>query len=196
MGNFDKLYNLAKKYGNDPSEEAAIENTTEAVVIDWVNNISIEMQKILMKKSKSRRNRLAQSLNTQVLQGSNSKMIKVGIVTTEEYYDYVDKGVQKAQKGRGGAPNPSKNKAPSSPYKFKNVGTSDAMIESIKGWTAFAAAKADDAKRIAYFVKRGGLKPKYYISGAINPKAKAELSDKLTITLGRVVKTQLINFNK
>jgi hypothetical protein len=196
MAKFNELYNLAKKYGTEANEEAAIENTTEGVVLNWVNNISIEMQKILMKKSKSRRNKLAQSLNPQVLQGSNSKVIKVGIVTDQDYYDYVDKGVQKSPKGRGGAPNPTRNKAPASKYKFKNVGTSDGMVESIKGWTAFAGEKADDAKKIAYFVKRGGLKPKYFISGAITSKAKSELSESLSNTLGRVVKTQLINYSK
>jgi predicted transcriptional regulator len=70
------------------------------------------------------------------------------------------------------------------------------MVDSIKGWTAFAGAKAEDAKRIAYFVKRGGISPKNFIKGAVTPKALSELSQGMTVALGEVVKTQLVNYNK
>jgi len=195
MARFSDAAKIATQFGTKDAGKA-IKGSTEEVVLNWVNNISIEMQKILMKTSTSRRNRLAQSLFPQVLQGSKPQSIKVGIVTTENYYDYVDKGVQKSPKGRGGSENQSKNKAPRSPYKFKNVGASEAMIESIKSWTADANASADDAERIAYFVKRKGLTPKNYIKGSITKQSKAQLSEDLSSTLGRVIKVQLVNFNK
>ena len=196
MAKFTDLYNIAKKFGNEPSAEAAVENTVEAVALEWMNGISKDMQRILQTSSTSRRNKLAQSLIPSILPGSSANNVKVAITTTEDYFEYVDQGVQKSPKLRGGKPNPTANKAPRSKFKFKNVGTSQKMIDSIKGWTAFAGAKAEDAKRIAYFVKRGGIKPKNFIKGAVTPKALSELSQGMTVALGQVVKTQLINYNK
>ena len=195
MARFSEAANLATKFGTKDAEEA-VEGTVEAVTLEWMNGISKSMQTILQKNSKSRRNKLAQSLFPTILQGSTPTNIKVGITTTESYYDFVDKGVQKSPKLRGGKPNPTTNKAPKSIYKFKNVGTSKAMVDSIKGWTSFAGAKSEDAKRIAYFVKRGGIAPKNYIKGAITPKSLQELNSNLTIALGEVVKVQLVNYNK
>lgn len=196
MAKFTDLYNIAKKFGNEPSAEAAVENTVEAVALEWMNGISKDMQKILQTSSKSRRNKLAQSLIPSILPGSSATNVKVAITTTEGYFEYVDKGVQKSPKLRGGKANPFKNKAPRSPFKFKNAGTSQAMIDSIKEWTSFAGAKADDAKRIAYFVKRGGISPKNFIKGAVTQKALSELSKGMTVALGEVVKTQLVNYSK
>jgi hypothetical protein len=196
MAKFTDLYNIAKKFGNEPSAEAAVENTVEAVALEWMNGISKDMQRILQTSSKSRSNKLAQSLIPSILPGSSATNVKVAITTDQTYFEYVDKGVQKSPKLRGGKPNPFKNKAPRSPFKFKNVGTSKAMVDSIKGWTAFAGAKAEDAKRIAYFVKRGGISPKNFIKGAVTPKALSELSQGMTVALGEVVKTQLVNYNK
>ena len=195
MARFSEAANLATKFGTKDAGEA-VEGTVEAVTLDWMNGVSKSMQTILQKNSKSRRNKLAQSLFPTILQGSTPTNIKVGITTTESYYDFVDKGVQKSPKLRGGKPNPTTNKAPKSIYKFKNVGTSQKMVDSIKSWTSFAGAKSEDAKRIAYFVKRGGISPKNYIKGAITPKSLQELNSNLTIALGEVVKVQLVNYNK
>ena len=195
MARFSEAANLATKFGTKDAGEA-VEGTVEAVTLEWMNGVSKSMQTILQKNSKSRRNKLAQSLFPTILQGSTPTNIKVGITTTESYYDFVDKGVQKSPKLRGGKPNPTTNKAPKSIYKFKNVGTSQKMVDSIKSWTSFAGAKSEDAKRIAYFVKRGGISPKNYIKGAITPKSLQELSNNLTIALGEVVKVQLVNFQK
>ena len=195
MARFSEAANLATKFGTKDAGEA-VEGTVEAVTLEWMNGVSKSMQTILQKNSKSRRNKLAQSLFPTILQGSTPTNIKVGITTTESYYDFVDKGVQKSPKLRGGKPNPTTNKAPNSIYKFKNVGTSKAMVDSIKGWTAFANANAADAKRIAYFVKRGGISPKNYIKGSVTRQSLQELNSNLTIALGEVVKVQLVNYNK
>ena len=195
MARFSEAANLATKFGTKDAGEA-VEGTVEAVTLEWMNGVSKSMQTILQKNSKSRRNKLAQSLFPTILQGSTPTNIKVGITTTESYYDFVDKGVQKSPKLRGGKPNPTTNKAPKSIYKFKNVGTSKAMVDSIKGWTAFANANAADAKRIAYFVKRGGISPKNYIKGSVTRQSLQELNSNLTIALGEVVKVQLVNYNK
>ena len=198
MARFSDAANIATQFGTKDAGEA-IEGTVEAVALNWMNGISKSMQTILQTKSRSRSNKLAQSLVPTILPGSNPTSIKVAITSKEDYFDFVDKGVQKSptlSKRGGGKPNPFKNKAPRSPYKFKNVGTSKAMVDSIKGWTSFAGAKADDAKRIAYFVKRGGISPKNFIKGAVTPKALSELSQGMTVALGEVVKTQLVNYSK
>jgi hypothetical protein len=195
MARFSEAANLATKFGTKEAGEA-VEGTVEAVTLDWMNGVSKSMQTILQKNSKSRRNKLAQSLFPTILQGSTPTNIKVGITTTESYYDFVDKGVQKSPKLRGGKPNPTTNKAPNSIYKFKNVGTSQKMVDSIKSWTSFAGAKSEDAKRIAYFVKRGGIAPKNYIKGSVTRQSLQELNSNLTIALGEVVKVQLVNYNK
>jgi hypothetical protein len=198
MARFSEAANLATKFGTKDAGEA-VEGTVEAVALNWMNGISKDMQRILQKNSKSRSNKLAQSLVPTILPNSNPTNIKVAITSKEDYFDFVDKGVQKSptlSKRGGGKPNPFKNKAPRSPYKFKNVGTSKAMVDSIKGWTSFAGAKSEDAKRIAYFVKRGGIKPKNFIKGAVTRQSLQELNSNLTIALGEVVKVQLVNYNK
>lgn len=198
MALFSDAANIAAKYGTKDAGEA-IEGTVQDVALNWMNGISKSMQKILQSSSKSRRNKLAQSLIPTILPDSTATKIKVAITSTEDYFDYVDKGVGKSptlSKRGGGKANPTKNKAPKSIYKFKNVGTSKKMIDSIKGWTAFANANAADAKRIAYFVKRGGLAPKNYIKGAVTRQSLQELNTNITIALGEIVKVQLVNFNK
>lgn len=198
MARFSEAANLATKFGTKDAGEA-VEGTVEAVTLEWMNGINKSMQTILQKNSKSRSNKLAQSLTPVILPDSTPTKIKVAITSSENYYDFVDKGVQKSptlSKRGGGKPNPTKNKAPNSIYKFKNVGTSKAMVDSIKGWTAFANANAADAKRIAYFVKRGGISPKNYIKGSVTRQSLQELNSNLTIALGEVVKVQLVNYNK
>jgi hypothetical protein len=198
MARFSEAGNIATQFGTKDAGEA-IEGTVEAVALNWMNGISKSMQTILQTKSRSRSNKLAQSLVPTILPGSNPTSIKVAITSNQDYFDFVDKGVQKSpilSKRGGGKPNPFKNKAPRSPYKFKNVGASKAMVDSIKGWTSFAGANASDAKRIAYFVKRGGIAPKNFIKGAVTNKALQELNSNMTIALGAVVKAQIVNFNK
>lgn len=198
MARFSEAANLATKFGTKDAGEA-VEGTVEAVTLEWMNGVSKSMQTILQKNSKSRSNKLAQSLIPSILPSSSATNVKVAITSDQTYFEYVDQGVQKSptlSKRGGGKPNPFKNKAPNSPFKFKNVGTSQAMVDSIKKWTSFAGAKSEDAKRIAYFVKRGGIAPKNYIKGAITPKSLQELNSNLTIALGEVVKVQLVNYNK
>lgn len=195
MARFSDAANLANKFGTKDAGEA-VEGTVEAVTLQWMNGISKSMQTILQKNSKSRSNKLAQSLIPSILPSSSATNVKVAITSDQTYFEFVDKGVQKSPKLRGGKPNPFKNKAPNSPFKFKNVGTSQAMVDSIKNWTSFAGAKSEDAKRIAYFVKRGGISPKNFIKGAVTPKAIAELSSNLSSALGEVVKVQLVNYSK
>jgi hypothetical protein len=185
MARFSDAAKIATQFGSSDNEEQAFENSAEAVVVNWVNQGVIEMQKTLQRNSTSRRNKLAQSFEI-VPQVSNDG-VNVKVTTTETYYDFVDKGVKKSPVLFGGKSNPTKNKAPRSPYSFKNVYTSKAMVNSFKQWASFAGAASKDARRIAYLTKRGGIKPKNYIQAAIGKVRVKELSEALTQTLGRVI---------
>jgi hypothetical protein len=191
MARFSDAAKIATQFGSSDNEEQAFENSAEAVVVNWVNQGVIEMQKTLQRNSTSRRNKLAQSFEI-VPQVSNDG-VNVKVTTTESYYDFVDKGVKKSPVLFKGKSNPTENKAPLSPYSFKNVYTSKAMVDSFKQWASFAGASSKDARRIAYLTKRGGIKPKNYIQAAIGEVRVKELLQALTQTLGRVIIGQVKN---
>jgi hypothetical protein len=167
----------------------------EKVVINWTNKSIEIMRKIIQTKSKVRGGAtLAQDLEPQVYQSNNS--FGARIVTSADYFDYVDKGVKGI----------TKNKAPKSPYQFKNLYTPPAMIESFKQWAAAAGIKSvgkrtlsfkgkkrkqalDDqtkvAKQLAVFTKLGGIKPMNYIEPATNAKRIKTLTKDITVVMTR-----------
>ena len=167
----------------------------EKVVINWTNQSIEIMRKIIQTKSKVRGGAaLAQDLEPQVYQSNNS--FGARIVTSADYFDFVDKGVKGI----------TKNKAPKSPYQFKNLYTPPAMIESFKQWAAAAGIKSvgkttlsfkgkkrkqalDDqtkvAKQLAVFTKLGGIKPMNYIEPATNAKRIKTLTKDITVVMTR-----------
>jgi hypothetical protein len=167
----------------------------EKVVINWTNQSIEIMRKIIQTKSKVRGGAtLAQDLEPQVYQSNNS--FGARIVTNADYFDYVDKGVKGI----------TKNKAPKSPYQFKNLYTPPAMIESFKKWAAASGIKSvgkttlsfkgkkrkqalDDqtkvAKQLAVFTKLGGIKPMNYIEPATNAKRIKTLTKDITVVMTR-----------
>ena len=167
----------------------------EKVVINWTNQSIEIMRKIIQTKSKVRGGAaLAQDLEPQVYQSNNS--FGARIVTSADYFDYVDKGVKGI----------TKNKAPKSPYQFKNLYTPPAMIESFKQWAAASGIKSvgkttlsfkgkkrkqalDDqtkvAKQLAVFTKLGGIKPMNYIEPATNAKRIKTLTKDITVVMTR-----------
>ena len=167
----------------------------EKVVINWTNKSIEIMRKIIQTKSKVRGGAaLAQDLEPQVYQSNNS--FGARIVTSADYFDFVDKGVKGI----------TKNKAPKSPYQFKNLYTPPAMIESFKQWAAAAGIKSvgkrtlsfkgkkrkqalDDqtkvARQLAVFTKLGGIKPMNYIEPATNAKRIKTLTKDITVVMTR-----------
>jgi hypothetical protein len=167
----------------------------EKVVINWTNKSIEIMRKIIQTKSKVRGGAaLAQDLEPQVYQSNDS--FGARIVTSADYFDFVDKGVKGI----------TKNKAPKSPYQFKNLYTPPAMIESFKQWAAAAGIKSvgkttlsfkgkkrkqalDDqtkvAKQLAVFTKLGGIKPMNYIEPATNAKRIKTLTKDITVVMTR-----------
>jgi hypothetical protein len=185
---------IGNRFGTSANDfERTNKTDLEKVVMNWTNQSIAIMRKIIQTKSKVRGGAsLAQDLEPQVYQSNNS--VGARIITSADYYDYVDKGVKGI----------TKNKAPKSPYQFKNLYTPPAMIESFKRWAAAAGIKSvgnrtlsfkgkkrekalDDqtkvAKQLAVFTKLGGIKPMNYIEPATNEKRIKVLTKDITVVM-------------
>ncbi len=202
MARFSEAYNIASKFGTATKDiEQAVDNTIEGITMAWMNEGMNLMNVQLQKTSKSRANTLGQSLFlTPVEVAGDTFTFK--IATPLEYADYVDKGVKGVYK----------NKAPKSPYSFKNLGTPKAMVDSFKKWSAQAGviavkgtkasfkgkskkkAMSDQeriAKTLAVWTKISGIKPKNYIEKAASPKRVKQLADTLSKAIGRTITVNL-----
>jgi len=175
----------------------ASENIIEAIVIDHCNEgIRLMSKQIKSKARTGQASTLAASMSNVPIQVSATKF-QVNTISTEYYADFVDKGV-KGVRNRG--------KAPSSPYSFKNLGTSKAMIESFKDYIARTGSKSmnkktlirknkkkqsdlitKEAKQMAVATKIGGIKPMNFISKADNPQRTKQLAASLAAALGKAM---------
>ncbi|NBW17642.1 MAG: hypothetical protein EBR82_57675 [Caulobacteraceae bacterium] len=175
----------------------ASENIIEAIVIDHCNEgIKLMSKQIKSKARTGQASTLAASMSNVPIQISATKF-QVNTISTEYYADFVDKGV-KGVRNRG--------KAPSSPYSFKNLGTSKAMIESFKNYIARTGSKSmnkktlirknkkkqsdlitKEAKQMAVATKIGGIKPMNFISKADNPQRTKQLAASLASALGKAM---------
>lgn len=175
----------------------ASENIIEAIVIDHCNEgIRLMSKQIKQKARTGQASTLAASMSNVPIQVSATKF-QVNTISTEYYADFVDKGV-KGVRNRG--------KAPSSPYSFKNLGTSKAMIESFKDYIARTGSKSmnkktlirknkkkqsdlitKEAKQMAVATKIGGIKPMNFISKADNPQRTKQLAASLAAALGKAM---------
>lgn len=203
---------LAEKYGRSSDDFVQVSNNViQDVLLTWSNESIEIMRQELMKKSKSKSQATAESFRPVITPISGGMNLK--IQTDVEHVDYIDKGVQGVK---------NKNKAPNSPYSFKNLGTPDKMIDSFKKWIAnagiksykkdgkrralfktnrktkektFRTERADEAARsLAKATKIGGIKPKNFIKKAINRKRINELKRGVSAALGETVKIQILNY--
>jgi len=175
----------------------ASENIIEAIVIDHCNEgIRLMSKQIKSKARTGQASTLAASMSNVPIQVSATKF-QVNTISTEYYADFVDKGV-KGVRNRG--------KAPSSPYSFKNLGTSKAMVESFKDYIARTGSKSmnkktlirknkkkqsdlitKEAKQMAVATKICGIKPMNFISKADNPQRTKQLAASLAAALGKAM---------
>jgi hypothetical protein len=175
----------------------ASENIIEAIVIDHCNEgIKLMSKQIKSKARTGQASTLAASMSNVPIQVSATKF-QVNTISTEYYADFVDKGV-KGVRNRG--------KAPRSPYSFRNLGTSKAMIESFKDYIARTGSKSmnkktlirknkkkqsdlitKEAKQMAVATKIGGIKPMNFISKADNPQRTKQLAASLAAALGKAM---------
>lgn len=193
---------VGKKYGESINDfSKAVENTAEAVLMDWCNDGMEIMQRIIRQKSRTRGGAtLAQDMYVKPLQ-VNLNGIRVAVASGSEYYDFVDKGVKGVKR----------NKAPRSPYKFKTIGAGKKMVASFKQYIAATGLKdlggkkliqknkkkqadliTQAAKTLAVRTKIGGMKPMNYIGPAVSPKRIKDLERNLSAALGATIKSSIL----
>jgi hypothetical protein len=189
---------IGAKFGESIKDYTkASENIIEAIVIEHCNEgIRLMSKQIKSKARTGQASTLASSMSNVPIQVSATKF-QVNTISTEYYADFVDKGV-KGVKNRG--------KAPSSPYSFRNLGTSKAMVESFKDYIARTGSKSmnkktlirknkkkqsdlitKEAKQMAVATKIGGIKPMNFISKADNPQRTKQLAASLAAALGKAM---------
>jgi hypothetical protein len=189
---------IGAKFGESIKDYTkASENIIEAIVIDHCNEgIKLMSKQIKSKARTGQASTLAASMSNVPIQVSATKF-QVNTISTEYYADFVDKGV-KGVRNRG--------KAPSSPYSFRNLGTSKAMIESFKDYIARTGSKSmnkktlirknkkkqsdlitKEAKQMAVATKIGGIKPMNFIIKADNPQRTKQLAASLAAALGKAM---------
>ena len=175
----------------------ASENIIEAIVMEHCNEgIRLMSKQIKSKARTGQASTLAASMSNVPIQVSATKF-QVNTISTEYYADFVDKGVKGVK---------NKSKAPSSPYSFRNLGTSKAMVESFKDYIARTGSKSmnkktlirknkkkqsdlitKEAKQMAVATKIGGIKPMNFISKADNPQRTKKLAASLAAALGKAM---------
>jgi len=189
---------IGAKFGESIKDYTkASENIIEAILLDHCNEgIKLMSKQIKSKARTGQASTLAASMSNVPIQVSASKF-QVNTISTEYYADFVDKGVKGVR---------NKGKAPRSPYSFKNLGTSKAMIESFKDYIARTGSKSmnkktlirknkkkqsdlitKEAKQMAVATKIGGIKPMDFISKANNERRTKQLARSLAAGLGKAM---------
>lgn len=189
---------IGAKFGESIKDYTkASENIIEAIVLQHCNEgIKLMSKQIKSNARTGQASTLAASMSNVPIQVSATKF-QVNTITTEYYADFVDKGVKGVK---------NKGKAPRSPYSFKNLGTSKAMIESFKDYIARTGSKSmnkktlirknkkkqsdlitKEAKQMAVATKIGGIKPMDFISKANNERRTKQLAQSLAAGLGKAM---------
>jgi hypothetical protein len=189
---------IGAKFGESIKDYTkASENIIEAIVMDHCNEgIRLMSKQIKSKARTGQASTLASSMSNMPVRISATKF-QVNTISTEYYADFVDKGVKGVK---------NKGKAPRSPYSFRNLGTSKAMVESFKDYIARTGSKSmnkktlirknkkkqsdlitKEAKQMAVATKIGGIKPMNFISKADNPQRTKQLAASLAAALGKAM---------
>jgi hypothetical protein len=189
---------IGAKFGESIKDYTkASENIIEAIVMEHCEEgIKLMSKQIKSKARTGQASTLAASMSNVPIQVSATKF-QVNTITTEYYADFVDKGVKGVR---------NKGKAPRSPYSFRNLGTSKAMVESFKDYIARTGSKSmnkktlirknkkkqsdlitKEAKQMAVATKIGGIKPMNFISKADNPQRTKQLAASLAAALGKAM---------
>lgn len=189
---------IGKRYGQSTADfTTSSKDAATQVVLDWTNeSIALMSAKIRSKARTGSASTLAQDMTPEVEPISGG--ISVKVVTNQYYADFVDKGVKGVKK----------NKAPQSPYKFKNLGVPKEMWKSFAKYAARTGLKQNKsrtlstkgkskisagkdiitvAKQLAVATKIGGIKPMNYKKAAVNDKRVKQLAENLSVALGQVL---------
>jgi hypothetical protein len=203
---------IGSKYGESIENfKKELENGAEKIMVDWANESIGIMRKILKRKTRiGDRGKLIADLAPKPYPMDANGNIRIEIVTMQDHWEYLDKGVQGVR---------NKSKAPNSPFKFKNLGTPDSMVDSFKEYISKLGLKTakikgkstrlyktknkkkvakmdvieEAAKGMAIATKIGGIKAVNYVEPAVGEKRLKKLSQAMSKELGKKVLASLVS---
>ena len=186
---------IGSKYGESTDTFSKdVASGIDKVMLDWANVSILIMRKIITRKARTGQ---ASTLAADLVPKPTVNGIQ--IVTTLDYWEYVDQGVQGVKK---------QEKAPNSKFKFKNLGVPKQMWKSfikyaartgakeIKGITLSTVGKSKItagrdlikvAKGLAVATKISGIKPMRYIEPSVGAARIKKLNQALSKELGKAI---------
>lgn len=190
--------NIGSKYGSSlDTFTKDLKSGVDAVFLKWAEDSIGIMRKIITSKARTRQaSTLASDLYPNVIDNG------IQIVTTQNYWEFVDEGVKGVF---------NKNKAPNSRFSFKNLGVPKDMLNSFKQYIARTGSKglrkqtlirknkkkqADlitkEAMAMAVATKIGGIKPMNYVEPAVGTKRLKMLNKALSKEIAVKIKLAII----
>jgi hypothetical protein len=190
--------NIGSKYGSSlDTFTKDLKTGVDAVFLKWAEDSILIMRKIITSKARTRQaSTLASDLYPNVIDNG------IQIVTTQNYWEFVDEGVKGVF---------NKNKAPNSRFSFKNLGVPKEMLNSFKQYIARTGSKglrkqtlirknkkkqADlitkEAMSMAVATKIGGIKPMNYVEPAVGTKRLKILNKALSKEMAVKIKLAII----
>lgn len=190
--------NIGSKYGSSlDTFTKDLKTGVDAVFLKWAEDSIGIMRKIITSKARTRQaSTLASDLYPNVINNG------IQIVTTQNYWEFVDEGVKGVF---------NKNKAPNSRFSFKNLGVPKEMLNSFKQYIARTGSKglrkqtlirknkkkqADlitkEAMSMAVATKIGGIKPMNYVEPAVGAKRLKILNKALSKEMAVKIKLAII----
>lgn len=190
--------NIGSKYGSSlDTFTKDLKSGVDAVFLKWANDSILIMSKIIKTKARTRQaSTLASDLYPNVIDNG------IQIVTTQNYWEFVDEGVKGVF---------NKGKAPNSRFSFKNLGVPKDMLNSFKQYIARTGSKglrkqtlirknkkkqADliikEAMAMAVATKIGGIKPMNYVEPAVGSKRLKMLNKALSKEMAVKIKLAII----
>ena len=190
--------NIGSKYGSSLDTFAKdLKSGVDAVFLKWAEDSILIMSNIIKNKARTKQaSTLASDLYPNVIDNG------IQIVTTQNYWEFVDEGVKGVF---------NKNKAPNSRFSFKNLGVPKDMLNSFKQYIARTGSKglrkqtlirknkkkqADlitkEAMAMAVATKIGGIKPMNYVEPAVGTKRLKILNKALSKEMAVKIKLAII----
>lgn len=190
---------IGNRYGSSiDSFEKDLVSGVDGVYLKWANQSIAIMRAIITRKARTKQaSTLAADLAPKPLPNG------IQIVTTQEYWDFVNQGVKGVF---------NKQKAPNSPFSFRNLGVSKKMLASFKEYIARTGSRglkkqtlirknkkkqADiinkEAMQMAVATKIGGIKPMNFREPAVGPKRIKQLNKALSKELKSKVTIAILN---
>ena len=190
--------NIGSQYGSSlDTFTKDLKSGVDAVFLKWAEDSILIMSNIIKNKARTKQaSTLASDLYPNVIDNG------IQIVTTQNYWEFVDEGVKGVF---------NKNKAPNSRFSFKNLGVPKDMLNSFKQYIARTGSKglrkqtlirknkkkqADlitkEAMAMAVATKIGGIKPMNYVEPAVGTKRLKMLNKALSKEMAVKIKLAII----